>query len=105
MGARHERWATMNAQRNSRVLDAACDVALEAGLAGITRERVASVAGVSVGSVSKAFGVMERLRDEVVRVAIARPILPVLAQALASGHPLAKSAPDDVKRQALDIVT
>lgn len=103
--SRGERAQAMNAERNTKVLDAAAAIALEEGLQRLSRSKVAARAGVSLGGVSASFGGMGNLTDAVVRAAIDRPILPVLAQALAVGHPLAKDAPADLKQQALDAVS
>jgi AcrR family transcriptional regulator len=92
----------MNAARNTAVLDAACTIAHEEGVAKVTRMRVADAAGVSLGSVSAAFGGMPELHEAVMREAVRRPLLSVLAQGLAMGDAIARDAPDDLKRQAVE---
>lgn len=105
MTTAREVWAAKSARRNTAVLNAACSVALCWGLHKMTRANVAAAAEVANGSVNLAFGTMAALRDEVVRQSIARPILPVLAQAVALGHPLALAAPEDIRRAALEAVS
>lgn len=102
---RAPRWQRMNAERNTKVLNAACEVALEAGLSGLTRRAVALRAGVGLGSVNLSFGNLRGLHEAVVREAINRPLLTVLAQALAIGDPIARDAPEPLRLAALDAVS
>ena len=95
----------MRDERDARVLNAACDVALELGLSAVTRRAVAARAGVATGTVSLTVGNAAGLRDAIVREAIKRPMLTVLAQALAIGHDAARQAPDDLKNAALRAVS
>lgn len=104
-GTREERAERMNTERNSRVLDAACTIAGNLGLASMTRARVAALAGVANGTVTHAYTDAAGLRAAVMREAVHRPILRVLAQGLAAGDAIALDAPDDLKRQALDSLT
>jgi AcrR family transcriptional regulator len=97
-------WERMKADRDRAVLDAACRVAETHGLQRFTRAHVALSSGKAPGTVSLAFGSMDALRDAVVREAIRRPLLTVLAQALAMGHPVARDAPEDLRAQALAAV-
>jgi len=98
-------WARKRAERDAAVLDAACAVALEHGLSSLTRRAVAIRSGKGAGTVNLAFGTMAELRDAVIREAVARPILPVLAQALAMGEPIARAAPETLRAQALEAVS
>lgn len=94
--------------RNRTVRDGAINVACLHGLAGLTRGRVAAETGLSTGSVSNAFGSMEALRDAVLAHAVERAgqsdpdALRLVAQGLVIGNAVARNAPDDVKRAALD---
>lgn len=87
--------------RNRTVLDAAVALAARHGMQAVTRPRVATEAGVSVGSVSNAFGSMDALRDAVMSAAVDREILPVVAQGLAERYPAAVAAPPELKTRAL----
>ena len=104
MNPRTPRWERMNAERDAKVLDAACAVACETGLQGLTRRAVAERAGVALGSVNLSYGDLAGLHRAVVQEAIARPLLGVLAQALAMGDPVARDAPDALKAAALATV-
>lgn len=98
---RQERAENMKTDRDKKVLEAAIVEAREQGYQWITREAVAQRAGVSVGGVNNAFGTMVELKRAVMREAIQRPVLEIVAQGLAEGSPIAKDAPPDVKQQAL----
>jgi AcrR family transcriptional regulator len=92
--------------RNRTVLDAGLALAERHGLQAVTRPRVAAESGLSVGTVSNAFGTMDGLRDAVVAAVVetcdSSPVrLPVLAQALAERHPVALAAPPELKQRAL----
>lgn len=87
--------------RNRVVLESAIEIAREYGMARLTRQHVADVAGVSCGSVNNAFGTMEALRDAVMATAVAREILGIVAQGLAERHPAALAAPADVRQRAV----
>ena len=92
----------MVAARNAKVLDSAFWLAKNrGGLPAVTREAVARETGLSVGTVSNAFGAMDALREEVVKMAVRQGILEIVAQALASGSDAAKTAGEDLKFRAL----
>lgn len=88
-------------ERSQTILDAALAVAAEVGLGGMTRQAVADAAGVAPGLVSHYFHTMDNLEDRVIRAAIDRKVLAVLADALAKRHPTAKIASVHLQRQAL----
>lgn len=102
---RQQRFREMTADRNRKVLDAACRLAEDNGLAGVTRDAVADAAGVSAGTASAAYGDMNVLREAVMREAVSRPLLRVLAQGLAAGHATARAAPDELRQRALETVS
>lgn len=89
------------AERIAQLVTIALSIAEKSGLQAVTRERVASESGVSEGLVSYHLGTMKELRRKLIREAITRPSLKVLAQALASGDRHAQKAPEDLKRKAL----
>lgn len=100
---RQERAATMRTERDGRILEAAVELAKEPGTGGyqwITRDLVAERAGVSVGSVNNAFGRMVELKRAVMREAVSREIVEIVAQGLADGSPIAAAAPPDLKARA-----
>lgn len=87
--------------RNRAVLDAAIAMAQERGFASITRDGVAERAQVAAGSVNNAYGNMDGLRDAVMAAAVEQRLVDIVGQGLAAGHPAARNAPDDLKRDAL----
>lgn len=91
------------AQRARNVLTAACAVAEDRGLSHVTKRVVALRAGVATGTVINAFGSMDALREEVLREAVRRPMLSVLAEGIIAGHEIARAAPGDLKQQALAV--
>lgn len=87
--------------RNRAVLEAAIALAQERGFANITRDLVAERANVAAGSVNNAYGNMDALRDAVMAAAVERKLVDIVGQGLAVGHPAARNAPEDLKREAL----
>ena len=77
------------------------ELALTDGLCAVRLIPVAQRAGVTNGLVSHYFGTIKQLHRAVVRHAIHREILPIVAQALASGDSDARKAPDELKQRAL----
>lgn len=87
--------------RNRTVLEAGVSLATAHGMQAVTRPRVAAESGLALGTVSNAFGSMDGLRDAVMRAAVEREILPVVAQGLAERYPAAMNAEPDLKTRAL----
>lgn len=98
---RHERARNMRDERNKKVLEAAIAEACEQGYQFITREAVAQRAGVSVGGVNNAFGTMLDLKRAVLRAAIERRILRIVAEGIAMGSPVVADLPPELRREAL----
>lgn len=88
-------------KRNQRVLEAAISLASERGFRKYSRSDVAQLAGVADGGVNWAFGTMDGLHDAVMRAAVERGLLSLVAQGLALQHPAACAAPPDLKNSAL----
>lgn len=103
-----------NTTRDDRILEAARGLVHEHGLSGMTREAIAMRAGLAVGSVSN-FGrqritngqhprgdqVMPRIRDALMVDAVERGDLVVLRMGLATQHPTALAAPEQLRVAAL----
>lgn len=68
----------------------------------MTRECIAIAAGVSPALVSLRLGTMEALRRSVMRAAVKREVVPVVAEGLAAGDAQAKKASDELKKRAAD---
>lgn len=102
---RAERATAMRTERDALVLEAAVAEALAVGYQWITRDDVAARAGVSNATVSNAYGKMTDLKRTVLREAVRRPVLAIVAQGLADRHPIALDAAPHVKEQALATLT
>ena len=102
---RAERAAARRDERSTNVLEAAVQAALVHGYQWITRDDVAERANVSTATVSNAFGTMPDLKRAVLREAVRRPVLAIVAQGLADRHQIALDAPPHVKEQALATLT
>lgn len=87
--------------RTNQLLDSAIDLAQKRGYEKLTRDGLAAHAGVSQGLVGVHFGTMTQLRRAVVRRAIRDRLLDILAQALAANDPVAKKAPEELRRAAV----
>lgn len=86
--------------RQELVLEHALALAETEGYQWIKRADIAELAGVSVGSVSSAFGSLVELKREVLREAIRRENLSVLAQGLVDRHEIALGAPAALRKKA-----
>jgi AcrR family transcriptional regulator len=87
--------------REQQILSASLTVAETAGYNRVTLDQIAKAAGVSKALPLAYFGTMNGWRRKVMREAIRRRNLRVVAQGLAAGDPHAKKAPDDLKAAAL----
>ena len=83
------------------ILDTAYKMAQRDGFAAITRDGVAAEAGVAMGSVNHHYGTMQVLRDAVMQRAVEEEQLELIAQGIALGDNVAKSAPLELRQQAL----
>lgn len=90
--------------RKEQILGVAIDQATEKGYHKITRDGVADAAGVSHSLVSRYFRTMGQLRTDVMRAAIKRGLLAIIAQGLVNGDERAKKAPDHLKEQAAELL-
>jgi AcrR family transcriptional regulator len=90
--------------RKSALLDAALVVAQRDGYDHMTREAIAAQYQVSPGLVSHHLGTMPQLRRAVMRAAVARGVLGIIARGLSLKDPQALRAPDDLKRKAAKLI-
>ena len=72
----------------------------EHGFANVTREMIAAEAGVSPATVSNAFGGMQHMANKLVKWAINRHDVKMLARGLQIDNAVARNAPESLKRQA-----
>jgi len=88
--------------RKEQILDAAVKVAgRPGGWSKLTREAVAREAECAYALVSKYFGTMLTFRRTIMRAAIVRADLSVIAQGIAAGDKYAQKADADLKARAL----
>lgn len=90
--------------RKAQILDGAIELARTKGLGHITREAIAQRVGVSPALVSLYFGTMTELRRSIMRAAIKREVLEIVAEGLTTRDKQAAKASDDLKRRALATV-
>ena len=83
------------------ILDTAYKMAQRDGFASITRDGVAAEAGVAMGSVNHHYGTMQVLRDAVMQRAVEEEQLELIAQGIAMGDNVAKSAPLELRQRAI----
>lgn len=88
--------------RTERILAAAVKLAERKGFLQVTREGVAKEAKVSTGLVSTYFGSMDKLRDEIMRVAVRDEIMAIIAAGVLSKNRVAQRAPDDLRKRAVE---
>lgn len=69
--------------RTDQLLDVALRVAAADGLRTLTRDELAHAAGVSPGLISARLGTMDAMRRSVMRAAVTRRCVPVVAEGLA----------------------
>lgn len=86
--------------RKDELLAAAVALAADIGYTQITREQVASAAGVTPNALSYHFNTMPQFRRELMRFAVRRRNALVVAQGLALRDPHAMRADEDLKIQA-----
>lgn len=87
------------------IIEAAVRLSRTRGYHRITRDEVAASAGVGAGTVNTYFGTIAALREVVLAYAIQQGVLPIIAQGLAMGDPIARGAPEDIRIRALGSLT
>jgi AcrR family transcriptional regulator len=85
------------ADRTRELLDTALHVAAADGWANLTRDAIAVAAGVSPALVSARLGTMAATKRAVMREAVRREVLPVVAEGLALRDAHAMRASDELK--------
>jgi len=89
-------------ERKEAILSAAIELATVKGYQQITRDGIAEQAGVSMGLVTRYFSTMNQLRRDVMRHAIKREILSIVADGMACRDPHAMKAPEELRRRAFE---
>lgn len=91
--------------RKAAILEAAIAEAQEVGYMAFTRDGVRLRAGVSAGLLNARHGTMAQLRRAVMRAAVERRLVDLVAQGIGARDPQALKAPEDLRQQALDRLT
>lgn len=82
--------AEQQEQNKTAMIDAALKMAEKIGFASLTRVKVAEACRVSPGLVSQRFGTLDAMRRDILRAAMKKESLSVLAYAVATKHPICK---------------
>ena len=91
--------------RREQILAAAVGMAGDVGFQKITRDGVATRAGVAMGLVTRYFGTMCQLRRHVMRSAVKNGIIPIVAEGLAIGDPHAKKAGPELRAKVISFIS
>lgn len=83
------------------MVTAALVVARKRGYNQMTRDAIAAEAGCSTGQVTTVLGTMPQLRRAIMRAAVVRKDLPVIAQGVVARDPSALAAPLELRQRAL----
>lgn len=88
--------------RKAAILEAAIGAAHKHGFAQLRLAHIADAAQCSNALVVSHYGTMPQMRRAVMRAAVKREILPIIAAGVAMRDPVAIKAPSDLQRKALD---
>lgn len=91
--------------RSAAILDAAITVTTRAGINGMRLQLVADEAECSTALVMIYYSTMTKLRRAVMRAAISRELLPVIANGVVNQDPTALKADPVLRRKALASLT
>lgn len=93
--------ANKDTDKKLHLLACAMTEAKQHGYTNVTRHDIALRASCAPALVPYYFGTMTELRRAIMSEAIRTRELCIIAQGIADGHPKAKRAPDELKREAL----
>jgi AcrR family transcriptional regulator len=85
--------------RTDQLLDAALALATTHGWASLTRDAIAAAADVSGGLVTQRLGTMDQIRRSVMRRAVQRRVVRVVAEGLVARDPRAGKADDALRAE------
>jgi AcrR family transcriptional regulator len=91
--------------RKELILCAAIELALKVGYQHLIRDEVAKKAGVSGPLLNKHYGTIRELRQQVLKTAIEKGIIEIVAQGLGMRDPIALKATDEIKQKAFNFMT
>ena len=90
--------------RKEEILSAALIIASNSHYTKVTREQIATKAGVSGPAVQYHFKTMTQLRKELMRAAVKQECLPVVAQGYMAKDPFVLRASEDLRRRAIESI-
>jgi AcrR family transcriptional regulator len=88
--------------RKARILEVALKLAEKEGYQNIRRNKIAELAGVCYTLINWHFKSISNLKNTVMKEAVERQILPIIAQGLLLKNPEAMNAPEDVKQKVIN---
>tara|TARA_R100000750_G_scaffold34860_1_gene22434 strand:+ start:606 stop:911 length:306 start_codon:yes stop_codon:yes gene_type:complete len=88
--------------RKEAIVDVALELAAAAHYTQVQRKQIADELGVTPPALTYHFGTMEQLRRAIMRAAIERENLGVIAQGLVAQDKHAKKAPEALRRRAIE---
>lgn len=91
--------------RKDAILEAGLVAARKVGFLNLRQADIAQEAGCAHGLVTRYFATMTQMRRAIMRAAIQRKDLALIAQGLGCGDADARKAPDDLKKKALKLLT
>lgn len=91
-------------ERKQAIMDVAIKQAQRDGYLSLTRHELATGAQCAPSLVSRYWGTMEQLKRAVMREAVKRDNLEIIAQGLASRDSIAKKAKPEIRQQALELL-
>lgn len=84
-----------------QLLAVAIELAKRVGYRNVTRPLLAHKSKVSVSLISTRFGSVPELYDDIMRAAVDREILPIIAQGIVAKDSIALNASDALKKRAM----
>lgn len=99
------RYEAARGETDQRILTAALELAVSHRYDRITRRLIAAAANVSPARVSLLAGSMEQLRYHIMAAAVTTGNAAVVAQGLADRHPATTAASEQLKAEALAVLT
>lgn len=88
--------------RKEHILQAALDVARKRGFNKMDREAIARQAGVSPALITQYYTTMTQMRRAVMRAAVKREVVEIIAYGLGARDKHAMKAPAELKQRAID---
>ena len=91
--------------RKQQIIDEAVRASGTYGYLNVTRQMIADHLGIAPGLVSHYCGQMDELRDKIMREAVRRELLRIVAEGVINKHPVAQRARRELKARALASLT